>query len=545
MPPRLVLLVALLTLVGCRSNHEGAVKLTVSYAGFKPGCIRVAVKDAAGAGETRTTELAGKGEATGGAVTVAAFREAGWSATLALTAEAFETECTGTPVSTASGTVTVDKGAVAETELALAATDEDHDGYVSQAQGGTDCYDTRPEAHPGATELCNGQDDNCDAVKDEGFALGDLCDATDGCKGAWVCGAQGARACEVRPDQWRLDADKDGKGSKQGPAQSSCTQPDGYVPNDLDCDDSNPRRYTGAPELCNAVDDDCDGTADDGLDVGATCTGGNGCGGKRACSSDGGMECNSPPRTVLYPDNDQDQRGQADAGVSSCEPTLPGHVADAGDCDDTRANVYAGAPELCDEQDNNCDGTRDEGYTLDAGCDPGLGCSGVTACATDGGTRCAYVTPPSNYYPDNDLDLHGKADAGVLTCVPPLGSILAAGDCNDGNPFMHADAPELCDFEDNDCDGPKDEDDACPADGGTWVSQTTGTDSLALGVRLGRWGRVGRRRHQRPAPPPARADDVPEPRRPMLGRVVRLLGGPSDRNRYTRGHQQRHREPCP
>jgi hypothetical protein len=477
MLPRLVLLVALLPLVACRSSHEGAVKLTVSYTGFKPGCLRVAVKDAAGGGETRTTELAGKGEATGGAVTVAAFRETGWSATLAVSAEAFEKECKGTPVSTASGTVTVDKNAVAETELALAATDADGDGYVSQALGGTDCYDNRPEAYPDAPELCNALDDNCDAVKDEGFELGALCDATNGCKGAWVCGTQGARVCEARPGLWRQDNDKDGRGSRQGTGVTSCTQPDGYVPNDLDCDDNNPRRYTGAPELCNALDDDCDDAEDDGLDVGGTCTGDNGCGGNRACASDGGVVCNSPPRTVLYPDNDLDQRGKADAGISSCEPTLPGHVTDAGDCDDTRANVYAGAPEICDEQDNDCDGTRDEGYTLDAGCDPGLGCSGVRTCAADGGTQCAYVTPPSNYYPDEDQDLHGKADAGVLTCTPDAGYIPTGGDCNEGNPFMHADAPELCDLEDNDCDGTKDEDNACPADGGTWVSQTTGSDN--------------------------------------------------------------------
>ncbi len=503
MHQRLVLLVSLLTLVGCRSNHEGAVKLTVSYTGFKPGCLRVGVRDAAGGSETRTTELAGKGEATGGTVTVAAFREAGWSSTLAVTAEAFEKACQGTPVTTTEATVTVEKGAVAEKELALAATDSDKDGYVSRSEGGTDCDDARAEAYPGAQELCNAQDDNCDRVKDEGFELGAVCDAANGCKGAWVCGTQGARACETKQLQWRPDVDKDGRGSKQATGVSSCQQPDGHVPNDLDCDDNNPRRYTGALELCNAQDDDCDGNPDNGLDVGALCTGVGGCGGNRACVADGGVECNSPKPTLLYPDSDLDQRGKADAGISSCEPTRPGYVTDAGDCDDSRANVYAGAPEICDEQDNDCDGTRDEGYTLDAGCDPGQGCSGVTACAADGGTRCAYVTPPSNYYPDNDLDQHGKADAGVLTCTPDAGFILAAGDCNDGNPFTHADAPELCDLEDNNCDGTADEG-VCPADGGTWVDhQPTGTTewrSVSLWGDGGVWvvGPGGQRARKQP-----------------------------------------------
>src|SRR5512141_689436 len=119
MPPRLLLLIALLALpgTGCRDN-DGAVKLTVSYSGFKPGCIRVGVKDAQGVGEPRTTELPGKGEASGGTVKVA------------------------------------------EKELKLAATDGDLDGYVSPGNGGTDCDDASATRHPGAQELCNDRDDN-------------------------------------------------------------------------------------------------------------------------------------------------------------------------------------------------------------------------------------------------------------------------------------------------------------------------------------------------------------------------------------------------
>ncbi|HYO55555.1 MopE-related protein [Archangium sp.] len=382
MPLRLLLLVGLLALIGtgCR-NNDGAVKLTVTYSGFKPGCIRVGVKDAQGAGEPRTTELAGKGEATGGTVTVAAFREAGWGTTLTVTAEAFEKRCEGTPVVTASETVTVNKGEVAEKELKLTATDADQDGYVSQATGGTDCDDGSTERHPGQQELCNNKDDNCD------------------------------------------------------------------------------------------------GTPDDGLALGTDCTGEGGCGGKRVCGSDASVVCNSPKPTVLYADSDQDTHGAAGAGVMNCGPTRPGYVTSSDDCDDTRANVYSGAREICDEQDNDCDGPRDEDLGVGTSCDPGLGCTGEKACAADGGTRCAYVTPPSNYYPDDDLDLHGKADAGILTCAPDVGYILQAGDCNDGNPFTHAGAPELCDQEDNNCNGSTDEGSVCPSGGGSWVAQSTGTET--------------------------------------------------------------------
>ncbi|WP_257453499.1 putative metal-binding motif-containing protein [Archangium lipolyticum] len=480
MPPRfvLVLLVGLLALTACRSNHEGAVKLTVSYSGFRPGCLRVSVKDAEGAGEERTTELAGKGEVTGGTVTVAAFREAGWSNSLTVKAEAFEKTCTteSPPVATDLRTVTVEKGRVAEETLALAASDKDGDGYVSDDAGGHDCDDAETGVNPDARELCNGRDDNCDDKQDEGFDVGTECASTDGCQGIWFCDSQGVHTCSAnKPGQWHPDVDRDGEGA-QGPGLTSCKKPEGYVANELDCDDTNPRRNTSATELCNDVDDDCDGKRDQGLGLGNSCTGQAGCGGQLACATDGGTMCNSPTPTVLYPDNDQDTRGQADAGVTNCGPTRAGYVNNANDCDDTRANVYVNAPEICDGLDNDCDGPQDETFNLDAGCNPGLGCAGVTACAADGGTQCAYVTPPSNHYPDDDLDQYGKEDAGVLTCTPDAGYILQAGDCNDGNPFTHADAGELCDLEDNDCNGTADEPGTCPAGGGKWVAQSMGTD---------------------------------------------------------------------
>jgi len=483
---RLLLLVGLLTLVGCQDNHEGAVKLTVSYSGFKPGCIRVSVKDEAGTSEERTTELAGKGEVTGGQVTVAAFREAGWSPNLQLTAQAFEVECTGKLVSTVTRSVKVDKGAVATLELALSGTDSDGDGYVSLATGGSDCDDARSEVRPGATERCNGQDDNCDDKPDEGLEVGALCDTADGCQGAWTCDTQGARTCVGKPDQWRRDSDGDGQGDPNAPGPVQCKRPDGYVPNGNDCDDGNPRRYKDAPELCNAVDDDCDSLPDDGLNVGNTCTGAGGCGGKLACNTaDAGVRCDSPTPVVLYPDTDNDTRGKADAGVSSCEPTRPGHVSNGNDCDDTQATVYVGAPELCDTQDNDCDGTPDDGLNVGDTCNPpGQGCSGKRACAADGGVQCNYDSPPDNYYPDNDLDQHGKADAGMLMCTPGAGYILQAGDCNDGNPYTHANRNELCDLEDNNCNGTVDEGTVCPQGGAAWVEQSSGASDHWRSVSL-------------------------------------------------------------
>jgi hypothetical protein len=94
-------------------------------------------------------------------------------------------------------------------------TDADGDGFKLA----TDCNDNDPAVHPGAAEICNGKDDNCDGKTDEGF-----------------------------------DADGDGV--------PSCAV--GSTP--ADCDDKDPAVHPGAKETCNGKDDNCDGTIDEGFD---------------------------------------------------------------------------------------------------------------------------------------------------------------------------------------------------------------------------------------------------------------------------------------
>jgi subtilisin family serine protease len=115
--------------------------------------------------------------------------------------------------------------------------DEDADGSLYPY----DCDDLEPSVHPDADETCNERDDDCDGETDE--------DAVD-----------------VQP--WYADADGDGFGDAAAETWA-CSPPSGHTDDATDCDDADGAISPGADEVCNDVDDDCDGEADEGLDCSA------------------------------------------------------------------------------------------------------------------------------------------------------------------------------------------------------------------------------------------------------------------------------------
>ncbi|MCB9794639.1 MAG: FG-GAP repeat protein [Alphaproteobacteria bacterium] len=165
-----------------------------------------------------------------------------------------------------------------------------------------DCDDADPHRHPGAIEVCNGEDDDCDGVADEG-AL----------------------------HTWFLDQDADGFGDPSQVAEA-CDLPAGHVSNADDCGVDAPAVNPDAPELCGGVDEDCDGAVD---------------------------EAGAQGERVAFEDRDGDGYGSADHVVVACEPA-EGTVDNALDCDDERADTWPGAEEVWyDGVDQDCMGGDD------------------------------------------------------------------------------------------------------------------------------------------------------------------------------------------
>lgn len=249
--------------------------------------------------------------------------------------------------------------------------DEDNDGFYSYQ----DCNDNDPTVNTATPEVCDDADNDCNGFVDDGLVV----------------------------NTYYLDSDGDGFGDATA-FLSSCetTPPGSYVANSMDCDDNNAAINTSATEVCDNLDNDCDGQTDDDL-----------------------------PIFTFYGDADGDGFGYNLNAVTSCENNAPtGYVNNFFDCDDTNAAININATETCDFIDNDCDGQIDDGL------------------------------PVFTYYRDNDGDSFGDASNLLTTCENPAPTSYVGNDddCNDNNAAINPNATEVAnDGMDNDCDGQIDE----------------------------------------------------------------------------------------
>ena len=173
-------------------------------------------------------------------------------------------------------------------------------GYVARSG---DCNDSDASINPAATEICDGKDNNCNGSTDEGLPT----------------------------TTYYRDSDGDTYGSTTVSIQA-CSQPTGYVTQSGDCNDASAAVNPGMAEVCNGIDDNCNGSIDEGF---------------------------TP--TTWYRDVDNDTYGSITVTTTACtQPT--GYVARSGDCDDNNSNVNPGKTEVCGNGlDDNCNGSVDEG----------------------------------------------------------------------------------------------------------------------------------------------------------------------------------------
>ncbi len=323
-----------------------------------------------------------------------------------------------------------------------------------------DCDDHDAEIYPGAEELPDGEDNDCDGTVDEGTVFYD--DDGDGyCEGPASC-TDGTLPgdCDDTSDTVYPGAPEDGgTGTGQGNGiDDDCDglvdngtdqyddDGDGYSELDGDCDDANYDIRPGAIELCNGVDDDCNGIPDDAdLDVDGHVD--TACGGDDCDDSDPYIH---PAATETCDGVDQD----CDGTVDDRDIDGDGQIDDdcgGTDCDDLDPLTYLGAAEIPDNDDNDCDGVVDEdtvlfdddgdGYSeADGDCDdtdPAISPDAIEVCGDADDEDCTGLID------DADLDLDGFVD-----------SACGGNDCDDADPAIHPHATEICgNGVDDDCNG--------------------------------------------------------------------------------------------
>jgi hypothetical protein len=321
--------------------------------------------------------------------------------------------------------------------------DADADGH-DVAGTGDDCDDANPAAWPGAEEVCDGADNDCDGLADPdgvcpcawfegeersyllcGLEVGvdwytarDVCDAY-----GWVLAdvldpAENEALTAISGDTpaWigLSDADAEGTFAWESGAVLDWTSWRAGEPN----------AFTEA-EDCVRYSSDSPGEWSDS-----------------DCASPFPFLCElGCVAETTYADLDGDGWGDDTSAEQTCSGASD-RVVVGGDCDDGDADVSPSGVEVCDTVggDEDCDGLRDDA-------DPSV-----------------EPATQTTWYTDADGDGFGNGSAPVLACVAPAGAVGAAGDCDDGSASIYPGAPEAFDGLDNDCNG-KNEDEDSDGDG--------------------------------------------------------------------------------
>ncbi len=311
------------------------------------------------------------------------------------------------------------------------AGDADGDGW-SEVEG--DCDDLDREVYPGATDVCDGKDNDCNDLIDDPYD-------EDG-DGVSTCGADGV-----------------------------------FGTPDDDCDDANPSTYPNAEEVCDDVDNDCSGFADDAPGVDEDhdgwCVAEGDCDDQRAGVNPGANEiCNGL---------DDDCNGVVDDGYDDDGDGYSPTSCGGEDCDDGDPEIHPGAEEVCNARDDDCDGTIDEGFDDDG--DGWAECSGdcddsdpdVHPGAAE---QCNGIDDNCNGQVDEEVDEDGD---GVTPC---------GGDCDDQEPAVYPGALDGPDGLDNDCDGSVDGLYAWDLDAGVLPVSVQGAANARLGLSLAAGGDI-------------------------------------------------------